>query len=334
MIWRYLRERVSWLLLLLALQAVILFVAYVDSSIPLQSLLYVVVLNVVICIVFVWARYPAETRFYRRMETWDHTYDLSELGSPGSPHEQIVHDAVVAQTERYRKESTANMLLLEQEKDEMVAWIHEVKTPLTALQLMIERMPDDRLKGQMTYEWVRIHQLLDRQLHQKRIPFMHNDLFIEPTELEPIIHAEIRAIRSWCISKGIGFEVELAESHVLTDGKWLGFILRQLLSNAVKYSPSSDVVIASRVVQGHVVLTIQDRGRGIDARDLPRIFDKGYTSAQGRMEGAATGMGLYLSRQVAEALRIRLDVSSVVGEGTLVTLTFARENEMAHLSGM
>ncbi|WP_338542563.1 sensor histidine kinase [Paenibacillus tundrae] len=334
MIWQYLREKLTWLLLLIFIQLITLFVAYMDTSIPFEALAYIVLLQVVICIVFIWARYPKETRYYKKLTTWDHTYDLAELDQADSPYERIIHNAVASQTERYRKESTSHFSSLEQEKDEILSWIHEVKTPLTALQLMIERMPDDRLRAQMTYEWLRIHQLLDQQLHQKRIPFMHNDLFVENTEIEPIIVVEVRALKSWCISKGIGFDVSLSATHVLTDSKWLSFIIRQLLSNAVKYSDSSDIVMMSEEREGHVVLTIQDQGRGIEAQDLPRIFDKGFTSTHGRLEGTATGMGLYLTKQVAQALRIDVHVHSVPGEGTTVQLTFPRENEMVRLAGM
>ena len=122
------------------------------TSIPFESLAYIVLLQVVICIVFIWARYPKETRYYKKLTSWDHTYDLAELDQADSPYERIIHNAVASQTERYRKESNSHFSSLEQEKDEILSWIHEVKTPLTALQLMIERMPDDRLRAQMTYE--------------------------------------------------------------------------------------------------------------------------------------------------------------------------------------
>lgn len=334
MIGKYIRERASWLWLLVSMQLIILLVAYLDSSIPFQSVVYIVGLNVVVCLVFIWARYLKETRFYKKLSIWDHTYDLRELDIAESPYEQIVHEAVSSQTQRYRKESSHHFIALEQEKDEMLSWIHEVKTPLTALQLMIERLPDDKLQSQMTYEWLRIHQLLDQQLHQKRIPFMHNDLFIEETELEPVLNSEIRALKSWCISKGIGFDVSLMVSCVLTDSKWLGFILRQLLSNAVKYSDSSDILIESREQDGHIILMIQDHGRGIETQDLPRIFDKGFTSTRGRMDGAATGMGLYLVCQVVQTLHMNIHVESSLGEGTIVTLTFPRKNDMVHLAGV
>ncbi|MNL64509.1 Sensor histidine kinase GraS [compost metagenome] len=121
---------------------------------------------------------------------------------------------------------------------------------------------------------------------------------------------------------------------MLTDGKWLGFILRQLLTNAVKYSENSDILIQSREKAGHTVLIIEDHGRGIDPKDLPRIYDKGFTSTTGRQEGAATGMGLYLTKQVAEPLQIGIQSDSMLGEGTAFTLTFPRKNDFLRITGM
>ncbi|MCE3201703.1 sensor histidine kinase [Paenibacillus sonchi] len=334
MIRKYIKEKLSWLLLLGGLQIIFLFVAYVDSSIPFLSVLYIVGLNIMVCTAFVFLRYHKETRFYQRMCAWDEVYDLSTFKEANSPFERMVQEAVNAQTERYRRESSANFQLLEQEKDDLLSWIHEVKTPLTAMQLMIERLTDETLKPKLMYEWLRVHHLLDQQLHQKRIPFMRNDLYIEMIRLEPVLNKEIQALKSWCIPKRIGFDVDLAVEEVLTDGKWLGFILRQLLTNAVKYSENSDILIHSRETAGHTVLIIEDHGRGIDPKDLPRIYDKGFTSTTGRQEGAATGMGLYLTKQVAEPLLIGIHADSMVGEGTAFTLTFPRKNDFLRITGM
>lgn len=336
MIRKYIHEKRSWLLLLIVMQLIILFVAYVDASIPFMPILYIVMLNALVCTAFVFFRYPKETRYYRSIESWDQVYDLGSLSEADSPFEKIIHTAVALQTDSYRKETAVNFQLLESEKDELLAWIHEVKTPLTAMQLMIERLPDETLKNQLMYEWLRIHHLLDQQLHQKRIPFMRNDLFIEATGLEPVLNKEIRALKSWCIPKGIGFDVSLAAVEVLTDGKWLAFMLRQLLTNAVKYSEASDILIESHESDGHVVLTIQDYGRGIASKDLARIFEKGFTSTTtyGRQEGAATGMGLYLTKSVAEPLLIDIQVASTPGQGTTFTLTFPRENDFLRVTGM
>lgn len=241
---------------------------------------------------------------------------------------------MINQTEFLRKEAAQNRLTLEQEKDELLAWIHEVKTPLTAMHLMIERMDDEEMKGQLTEEWLRIHLLLDQKLHQKRILFMENDLFIEKINIKSIIFKEIKDLQAWCLQKGIGFDIKLAVSEVNTDGKWLSFIIRQLLTNAVKYSQSSDISVTTFQHNDEIILEIKDFGRGIDPKDLPRIFDKGFTSTSGNQNNAATGMGLYLAKKAAQVLLIDINVTSKPKMETTFTLTFPKRNEFHHIASM
>ena len=190
------------------------------------------------------------------------------------------------------------------------------------------------MKSHLKYEWLRIHLLLDQQLHQKRMSFMENDLYIEDTDLESVIFQEIKTLQSWCIQKGIGFDIQLEVTNVLSDAKWLAFMIRQLLTNAVKYSSLTDIAILSEKRNGKVTLIIQDFGRGIDSRDLPRIFEKGFTSTTDHHDHASTGMGLYLTKRVSEPLLISIDIDSKRGEGTTVTLTFPEKNDFVQLTGV
>lgn len=334
MIFKYLRERLAWILLILCIQLLLVIVAVVDPLIPLLPILYMNLLSLIILVIFLVIRYQIETRFYRSLIAWDDTYDMSTITEPASPFEAMTMQVLSQQSERYRTESSKYMLELEQEKDDLLSWIHEVKTPLTTMKLIIERIPDETLKSQMMYEWLRIHLLLDQQLHQKRILFIENDIHMGITALEPLIYTEIKTLKSWCLQKGIGFDVTLNCEEVLTDAKWLGFILRQLLSNAVKYSEQGDIEIHSEVIDGQVNVRVQDYGRGIDRKDLPRIFDKGFTSTSAHRDTAATGMGLYLAKKAAESLLIRILVDSTLGKGTAFTLVFPKKNEFVSLAGV
>lgn len=335
MIRNYLRERLSWILLVIALQLLLLFVAAIDRAIPFMPMLYIVFLSLLLFGAFLLLRYSKETRFYQSLAAWDDTYDLSVIAAPESPFEGVVMNRLSEQTDKFRKETSQLVAQLEEEKDDLMSWIHEVKTPLTAMRLMIDRMGDEPLKEQLRVEWLRIHLLLDRQLHQKRIPFIENDLYIEQVKLEPLLFQEIRELRAWCLLKGIGFDVNLPVQEVLTDAKWLAFIVRQLLTNAVKYSEASDIRVESGISpEGHAWLGVSDGGRGIDAKDLPRIFDKGFTSTRNHEDPAATGMGLYLAKKAADSLAIRISVESKPGEGTAFTLHFPRSNAYIHTLGM
>ncbi|MFS0559246.1 sensor histidine kinase [Terribacillus sp. 179-K 1B1 HS] len=333
MIREFLRDKASWLCMFVLLSGLLLLIVYVDTTIPFDSILYVLLLFWLLFIAFLIFRYHRETRYYRGLKDWEKSLDASTLPEPDRPYEYIIHDSLQEQVNFLNKTSTDRRESLEREKDELLSWIHEVKTPLTAMQLIIERIEDAALKQQLTYEWLRVHMLLDTQIHQKRITFIENDLFIEKIDLHAVISQEIRTLRSWCMQKGIGFELDLEEEVVLSDTKWLTFILRQLLSNAVKYSENSDIHIGSEKINGHVRISIQDQGIGIDAKDLPRIFDQGFTSTI-QHDKAATGMGLYLTKKAAKPLRIKVDVSSQLGKGTCFTLTFPKRNDMVGMTGV
>ncbi|MDF2652758.1 MAG: histidine kinase [Paenibacillus sp.] len=334
MINKYVMERRSWILLFILQQLFIIFVAFIDSAIPFLPILYLVFLSMIFFTIFLFIRYHKETRFYKSLEERDNNLDLTSIASPESPFEKIIESSMTNQVDHLKKTASQNLLALEQEKDDLLSWIHEVKTPLTAMHLMIGRLDDELMKTHLTYEWLRIHLLLDQQLHQRRIPFIENDLYMEHTDVETIIFNEIKTLQSWCIQKGIGFDIHLEVAEVLSDAKWLAFILRQLLTNAVKYSQASDIIIKSYQQADQTILEVKDCGRGIDPKDLPRIFDKGFTSTTMHQDNAATGMGLYLAKKAAQSLLIHIHVNSAVGEGTIFTLTFPQRNEFVNITGV
>ncbi|TCK98039.1 OmpR family two-component system bacitracin resistance sensor histidine kinase BceS [Natranaerovirga hydrolytica] len=335
MIKKFLMERISWIILIVLLPLLALILAYLDPALSIDSIFYYVFLSLVISFLFVFIRYFKETSFYKELALRDSTTDITSLPEPNSSFESFIYKQITSSIEQLEKDASTNRLLLEQEKDDLLSWIHEVKTPLTALKLIIDRSEDHQLKSDLMHEWLRIHYLLDQQLHQKRIPFIENDLFIEKVELESLLYSEIHTLRSWCLKKGIGFDVELNSTHVLTDGKWLSFILRQLLTNAVKYSEEgSEITIQSVDKVGQTILTVADNGRGIDPRDVSRIFDKGFTSTSKYQDQHATGMGLYLAKKAAIPLGIRISIQSILGKGTTVTLTFSKENQFLQIQGV
>ncbi|MGD6802384.1 HAMP domain-containing histidine kinase [Rossellomorea vietnamensis] len=334
MIRLFLRERLSWISLYLFFLAFLIFVSYIDPAIRLQPVLYFSFLALLIFSIFLAIRYNKETKFFKELIDREDDLDPSSLVNGSSPFEKIVEESLAGQSETLRKSASQNNLTLEQEKDDLLSWIHEVKTPLTAMHLIIGRIGEQPLKSALTYEWLRIHMLLDQQLHQKRISFIENDLYIEKVDLEELLYREIKMLQSWCIQKGIGFDIDLKACEVLSDAKWLAFILRQILSNAVKYSDKTDIRINSNQEKGTVTLKIQDFGRGINPKDLPRIYEKGFTSTTDHQDSASTGMGLYLAKKAAEPLHLDLHVKSAPGAGTTFTLTFPKENDFTTIRSM
>ncbi|MGG0658661.1 sensor histidine kinase [Rummeliibacillus pycnus] len=227
--------------------------------------------------------------------------------------------------ERYKNELT---IQFSEDRDQHLAWIHEVKTPLTALKLMIEDLPLATRKP-LELEWLRIHLLLDQTLHTLRLRSIEQDTVLDKVSLYPVVLKEIKELQSWCFAKNLAIDVDDFEISVLTDQKWLSFIIRQILSNAVKYSHKGDTITiyVTKDEEGHQKLHMQDTGEGIDPADLPRIFQKSFTGSTGRKQSASTGMGLYLAHNSAKKLGIIIDVHSIVNEGTTFTITFPEANE-------
>ncbi|TGB02900.1 sensor histidine kinase [Halobacillus salinus] len=334
MIGAFLRERFAWILFFLAAQGLGLLLAFLDETLAFSSMLYFSVITLVAFLLFLAIRYKIETAFYRKLKDRSSDTDLTSLPEASLPMEQVVEETMTEELQRLKGKASQLQKETEEEKDEMMAWIHEVKTPLTTMNLIIQQVEDSRLKQSLKYEWLRIHLLLEQQLHQKRMPFMENDLYVETVDLKPLLLNEIKTLQSWCMQKGVGIDLNLKETEVLTDAKWVTFLIRQLLTNAVKYSEHSDLHISSTIRNDQVTLHVSDKGRGIDPKDFPRIFEKGFTSTVHHDDAHSTGMGLYLASKVAKVLKVDLKIESQPREGTTASLTFPKANEFTQLRGM
>nr|WP_236702387.1 sensor histidine kinase [Alkalicoccobacillus plakortidis] len=334
MIRRYLKERGAWISFILFVHGLILFIAYLDQSLSLEQVGYPLLMTVILFCGFLIYRYYKETSFYKQLEQYDQYEQLSDLPDGETPFEEVVETAFEEQRSHLSQKYIEHRRQVDHDKDEMMAWIHEVKTPLTTMSLVIDRLDDKETKTALQNEWLRIHLLLDQQLYQKRMEFIENDLYMEKVELERLLYEEIRTFQNWCMQKGIGIELELHELMVQSDGKWLSFLVRQLLSNAIKYTHSGNIYIRSYVKNEQTVLEIRDEGKGIAEQDLPRIFEKGFTSTTLHNEQSATGMGLYLAQKVADGLSIRLCIRSTLNEGTTAQLLFPRRNSFIELTSM
>ena len=206
-------------------------------------------------------------------------------------------------------------------------WVHEVKTPITAARLLcrgLEGTTRRRLEGELA----QIEAHVERALFYARAESPEKDLVVRPTPLAELVRQAVQAHRTLLIQNGVRVEAEAVAGTVYTDEKWAAFLLGQLLQNAARYRRDRPVItLTAQPLGDRVALTVADNGLGIPAQELPRIFDRGFTGTNGRQRGGATGMGLYLARQVAEALAIDLQAASQVGEGSVFTLTFpAPEN--------
>lgn len=208
------------------------------------------------------------------------------------------------------------------------SWVHEIKTPITAAQLICQSA-DPQTRRKLSQELAQIENHVERALFYARAESPEKDFIIAEINLAELTAQAIQRHRTLLIQCGVRIETEGLDCFVYTDSKWACFLLGQLLQNAARYRSQSPVVaLSARHLGRQVQLTVQDNGIGIPTHELPRVFDRGFTGSNGRCRGGSTGMGLYLCRQLAEALEIDLRVASEVGKGTCVTLTFPSKDNL------
>ncbi|ATP42212.1 ATP-binding protein [Solibacillus sp. R5-41] len=331
MIGLFLKEHAQWFLFYFLSLICLNGLLVLDSGLYNVSIIYLNSVYSVLFFLFIGWRYLKDWTQFHRMKN----QGFEDLDRMQSPYMSLMAERFQQEFVQQTNELNNKKIQLLEERDDLLAWVHEVKTPLTALKIMIEHVEDSKLQTRLEHEWFRLYMLVDQQLHQTRLQTMEQDNRLEKVELHKVISSEIRSLKAWCIEKGIGFEIEDLELVIVTDLKWLAFIFRQILSNAVKYShANSEVRIFMSQQQGNWALHIQDSGIGIAPEDLPRIFRKSYTGSVGRESTVATGMGLYLAQNAATKLGIKLTVNSKVNEGSTVTLIFPEQNEYTKLYGM
>lgn len=210
-------------------------------------------------------------------------------------------------------------------------WVHEIKTPITAAKLIC-RNTDSDTRRKLSIELAQIDAHVERALFYARTENPEKDFIISKIELSTICEEAIQAHRTLLIQNGVRVETENLDRNVYTDGKWVSFMLGQLLQNAARYRGEEPVITLSGKRLGRQVqLAVQDNGIGIPAHELPRVFDRGFTGRNGRSRGGSTGMGLYLCKRLADALEIGLQIQSTAGTGTCVTLTFPAEANLTKM---
>lgn len=207
--------------------------------------------------------------------------------------------------------------------DYFTLWSHQIKTPIAAMGLLLQQeIPDQeqyyRQKREIESELFKIEQYVEMVLQYLRLNSSINDFVLKEYDLDDIIRQAVRKYAPMFIRKKLTLRYEPLQVKVVTDEKWLVFVLEQVLSNAIKYTAAGDIFIYLE----NGCLTVKDTGIGILPEDLPRIFDKGYTGYNGRSDKKASGIGLYLVQKILHKLGHKILVESEPGAGTTVKLLF------------
>lgn len=244
---------------------------------------------------------------------------LSLVPEPRNLEEAAYRELLTELDEDRRMAVSALDARLRESVDYYTMWVHQIKTPISAMRLILQ--DDESEQGRaLSAELFRVERYVELVLSYLRLGGGSSDYVIRQVDVDGVLRQAARKYAPLFIRGKVSLELRETGLKALSDEKWLQLVVEQVLSNAVKYAPGGHVTVWSEGER----LFIRDDGVGIAAEDLPRIFERGFTGYNGRMDKRATGIGLYLSREICQKLGHTITVESELGKGTRVTIGLAR----------
>lgn len=204
-------------------------------------------------------------------------------------------------------------------------WVHQIKTPISGMNVLLQSMEPTEEVGELQNQLFSVEQYVDMALQYQKIKSTTNDFSFAEIPLNKVIRENIRKYARLFIAKKLAVRYEETALRVLTDEKWISFVLGQIITNAVKYSDKGSITISAYEDECNTYLSVKDEGIGISPEDLPRVFERGYTGYNGRADKKSTGIGLFLCKSVTRMLGHKIQISSEPGKGTEVTIIFSKQ---------
>ena len=335
----FIKQNYIWILMIVTMSCIHLLYMYLIGA-RKQDVVYAAVLDAMIIIITVLAGFLGYSSKVKALSNALErpVEEQAQLPEAADDVEMLYHRLLENQSiARCESESSA-AIRQSQMRDYYSMWVHQIKTPISAMKLLLEAereelgqlICDDEqsqclLSDNMDSfedELFRIEEYVSMALQYQRVSSTENDFVLEKVSVDGVIRDTIKKYAKIMIRRHIGMNYLGTVQEVYTDGKWLAFILEQLLSNAIKYTPQGFVKIETAKKANRFFITIKDTGIGIKAEDLPRVFEKGYTGYNGHADKKATGIGLYLCRQMADKLGHTIRMESEIGKGTKVWIGF------------
>ncbi len=317
---RYLSSKRDAILLFVVF-AMLFFASFWLFRLPPAAVAYPFLLCVLVGVIWLTYDFLRTRQKYLKLERFKNHITVAEISASGSIPEQELAEMIGLLQAQLQKRAAADEVRYREMVDYYTVWAHQIKTPIASMQLSLQN-EDSALSRRLCADLFRIRQYADMVLAFLRLDADSNDLLLKTYALDDIINGAVRKFAPEFIGRKLSLELVPTETQIVTDEKWLSFVLEQLLSNALKYTKTGGIKI--KMHDG--ALTVGDTGIGIAPEDLPRIFEKGYTGYNGRIDQNASGLGLYLCRRVCENLKIALSITSEVGVGTTVFLRFDQAN--------
>lgn len=309
---------------LLGVLALSLFLIATGSSV--QIVLFICVIWAVVVVSCLTVNYAVRKKRLEKLlqitEQLEERYLVPEImAAPERADEQVFYQ-IMKMAESSMLEKIGEIKRERKEYKEYIEqWIHEVKTPITAMKLLCENNRSDLTRA-MLVELEHLDRFTQQALYYARSEHTEKDYVIREISLRDVVHGAIADHKYLLRQNHVTITVDKMEDNVYADDKWVRFILNQMISNAVKYRTKQPVLhFFTTKQEDRILLSIEDNGIGIPESDLPCIFEKGFTGQNGRTAQGATGIGLYLCKRLCDKLGIGLEACSE-GRGTTMILSF------------
>lgn len=322
----FFRQHIPFILFSFLQIALILMVFWFSGFTNTKIIGYAAFLGICILIAYLVYRYISQSAFYRKLSNPPSTTEEMIAKTNYTPVATAMDNLIENQYRVYQ-----NKLAKWEEKQQdritfMNQWVHQMKTPLSVMELIIQGEDDQRFES-IAEETLRMRKGLEMALYSSRLDTFTEDFYVEEVTLYKIIKTVITENKQFFITNYV--YPELIVDHDLkirTDAKWLRFVLDQIITNGIKYSAGTreKLTITSFCKKNAVTLEITDCGVGIPSTDLPRVFQRFFTGENGRTFKESTGMGLFLVKEVLDKLNHEIEILSEVGKGTTVRLIFQK----------
>lgn len=262
----------------------------------------------------------------------DQKYLFAEcIEKPKSLYERHIF-SLIKRSGKSMLEEVSNAQYKQKEYQEYIEnWVHEIKVPITSSQLICQNNKSE-LTRKIIPNLTQIEEHVERVLYYGRAGSVEKDFIIKKELISHIVTETISKYKPLLIQNNIQINTSNLDTLIYTDGKWVSFMIGQLLSNAVRYRKEKPVISIEVInFEDKAKLNIIDNGIGIPSHELSRIFERGFTGTSGRKRGGSTGMGLYICKQLAEFLHIELKAESVENEFTKISMIFPSKENLTNM---
>lgn len=240
-----------------------------------------------------------------------HWFQYQKLSNVKDDNERLFNENKNLKSEMLNQKDDLNAYFL--------MWLHQIKTPMTVSKLLLEK-PDETTNTKLKMQLMYIEQYINMAMNYLKMIDHSTDMDITQVNLDDIIKNLLKKYSLLFIHNHISLEYQSNVTHVISDSQWLTILIEQILSNALKYTENGKISI--QYLKDKHALEIRDTGIGIRSEDIPKIFDRGYSGFNGRMNEKSSGLGLYLARKISERLNIQIEVESKLSQGSVFRLVF------------